>query len=195
MMGNQEVLCAEKIAFFINVYNALIVHATVAHGVPANVVARLKFFRKANYVIGGSSFSADDMEHGVLRSNAVAPSSLGSLLGIKFLQKNQFPAGDPREQLSVSPLDPRIHFALVCGAKSCPPIKLYTPDNLDEGLQVLTILPTCMHSLSRCGKRCLGETDCLSKVKAFVAVGECCMWKLYPHSTVHTCWFLETRLQ
>lgn len=36
----------------------------------------------------------------------------------------------------VSPVDPRIHFALVCGAKSCPPIKLYTPDNLDEGLQV-----------------------------------------------------------
>ena len=35
----------------------------------------------------------------------------------------------------VDPMDPRIHFALVCGAKSCPPIKLYTPDNLEEGLQ------------------------------------------------------------
>ena len=32
------------------------------------------------------------------------------------------------------PVDPRIHFALVCGAKSCPPIKMYTPDNLEEGL-------------------------------------------------------------
>lgn len=32
-------------------------------------------------------------------------------------------------------MDPRIHFALVCGAKSCPPIKLYTPDNLEDGLQ------------------------------------------------------------
>ncbi len=32
------------------------------------------------------------------------------------------------------PRDPRIHFALVCGARSCPPIKLYTPDNLEEGL-------------------------------------------------------------
>ncbi|KAF8072648.1 Glutaredoxin [Scenedesmus sp. PABB004] len=35
----------------------------------------------------------------------------------------------------VSPLDARIHFALVCGAKSCPPIKLYAPDTLEEGLQ------------------------------------------------------------
>lgn len=34
----------------------------------------------------------------------------------------------------VDPVDPRIHFALVCGAKSCPPIKLYSADNLDEGL-------------------------------------------------------------
>lgn len=136
-------LLAEKIAFFINVYNALIVHATVAHGVPPNVVQRLRFFRKANYVIGGVPFSADDMEHGVLRNNAVAPGSIASLLGIKFLQKNQFPKGDQRAELSVSPVDPRIHFALVCGAKSCPPIKLYTPENLDEGLQVHTLPQAC----------------------------------------------------
>jgi hypothetical protein len=34
----------------------------------------------------------------------------------------------------VRPLDARIHFALVCGAKSCPPIKLYSADTLEEGL-------------------------------------------------------------
>jgi hypothetical protein len=34
----------------------------------------------------------------------------------------------------VQPLDPRIHFALVCGAKSCPPIKLYSAATLEEGL-------------------------------------------------------------
>ena len=34
----------------------------------------------------------------------------------------------------INPMDPRIHFALVCGAKSCPPIKLYTPALLEEGL-------------------------------------------------------------
>lgn len=31
-------------------------------------------------------------------------------------------------------MDKRIHFALVCGAKSCPPIRVYTPEELDEGL-------------------------------------------------------------
>ena len=31
-------------------------------------------------------------------------------------------------------MDPRIHFSLVCGAKSCPPIKLYSADNIQEAL-------------------------------------------------------------
>lgn len=35
---------------------------------------------------------------------------------------------------AVQPMDKRIHFALVCGAKSCPPIRVYTPDELEEGL-------------------------------------------------------------
>ncbi len=35
---------------------------------------------------------------------------------------------------AVQPMDKRIHFALVCGAKSCPPIRVYTPEELDEGL-------------------------------------------------------------
>jgi Protein of unknown function, DUF547 len=35
---------------------------------------------------------------------------------------------------AVQPMDKRIHFALVCGAKSCPPIRVYMPDELDEGL-------------------------------------------------------------
>jgi len=39
----------------------------------------------------------------------------------------------------VSPVDPRIHFALVCGAKSCPPIKVYTPTSLQEGLDTATM--------------------------------------------------------
>ena len=31
-------------------------------------------------------------------------------------------------------LDPRIHFGLNCGAKSCPPIRVYSPKNLDSQL-------------------------------------------------------------
>lgn len=34
----------------------------------------------------------------------------------------------------VRPVDARIHFALNCGAASCPAIKLYSTDTLEEGL-------------------------------------------------------------
>lgn len=84
----------------------------------------------------GLAAQADDIEHGILRGNATAPASLGALLKLPFLARPQFKKGDPRREYVVTPVDPRIHFALVCGAKSCPPIKLYTPDNLDDGLQV-----------------------------------------------------------
>lgn len=66
----------ERKAFFINLYNILIIHATVALGAPSNVAGRLKFFPGACYEVGGSVYSADDIEHGVLRCNRATPSSL-----------------------------------------------------------------------------------------------------------------------
>ena len=44
--------------------------------------------------------------------------------------KVMFAAGDPRLALAV-PLDARVHFALVCGAKSCPPIRVFQTKNLE----------------------------------------------------------------
>lgn len=46
-----------------------------------------------------------------------------------------FKAGDPRATLAVNPPDPRIHFALNCGAASCPAIRVFTPASLDAGLE------------------------------------------------------------
>lgn len=133
-------------AFFINIYNALIIDATVRLGSPSNLFKRLTFFGDAMYRIGPHTFSANDIEHGILRNNATSPASVGALVNFDPLKKPQLKQGDARRQLCVDPIDPRIHFALVCGAKSCPPIKMYTPDNLNEGLQVLISTLTCRAS-------------------------------------------------
>ena len=45
-----------------------------------------------------------------------------------------FAKGDPRLAVSLSYPEPRIHFALVCGAKSCPAIKTYRAKDVDETL-------------------------------------------------------------
>lgn len=41
----------------------------------------------------------------------------------------------PALTLTSQPLDPRLHFALNCGAASCPPIRVYTPARLEYGLE------------------------------------------------------------
>merc|ERR1712004_633993 len=76
------------------------------------------------YNIGGLVYSLDDIEHGVLRANKGHPAA----------KKAQFSNDDPRSNVSLTSLDPRIHFALNCGAKSCPPIRIYKEDRLDSQL-------------------------------------------------------------
>ena len=39
-----------------------------------------------------------------------------------------FGKSDPRIKIALEKGEPLIHFALVCGAKSCPPIKTYSSD-------------------------------------------------------------------
>lgn len=115
----------EALAFYINVYNALVIHAHVTLGKPTSLWGRLRFFDKVAYNIGGMHLSLNDIEQGILRGNRVGPGEWR-----KRFRSNS----DPRMRLVMDPMDPRIHFALVCGAKSCPPIKLYSPDNVQEAL-------------------------------------------------------------
>lgn len=49
---------------------------------------------------------------------------------------NQFRSSDDRISLCLPEVDPRVHFALNCGAKSCPPIRVFSPKNLERGLQL-----------------------------------------------------------
>lgn len=118
----------ELLAFSLTIYNALVIHGMITSSSPVDLSqaeSRRQFFQGTCYSIGGFEFSLDDIEHGLLRCNAVHPSS-----GLKF-----FPDGDPRAKLVLQRLDPRIHFALVCGAKSCPPVRAYSLNNLENGLQ------------------------------------------------------------
>jgi Protein of unknown function, DUF547 len=116
----------ERLAFWINLYNALIVDAVIRFGVKNSVQDVPGFFWRAAYCVGGERFSAFDIEYGVLRANARHPVMPGP----------QFGPNDPRCQHSLSRLDPRVHFALVCAARSCPPIAVYDAENIDLQLEM-----------------------------------------------------------
>ena len=115
----------QRLAFWINLYNTLVIDAVIQEGVRTSVIDTrlgiLSFFQKAAYLINGQRFSLTDIEHGVIRGNRGFP---------------YFPSTDPRLSAVIYPLDPRIHFALNCASNSCPPIGVYTPEQLDSQLDL-----------------------------------------------------------
>uniref|UniRef100_A0A4W3JU43 Zgc:152951 n=1 Tax=Callorhinchus milii TaxID=7868 RepID=A0A4W3JU43_CALMI len=110
----------EKLAFFINVYNALVIHAQIIYGQPKNVWQRYRFFNIASYVIGGEIF-LQSIENGVLRANQ---------RGIAQIMK-PFSSSDPQLKIALMEPEPLIHFALNCGARSCPAIQIFNAKDVD----------------------------------------------------------------
>jgi len=134
-LGSLSTRREEAMAFWINVYNAMVVHATAAIG-PAEggTFGRLRWYSSVSYSIGGFKFNLNDVEHGILRANAPSPANILNLLGASKLAPKTFGINDKRKKYSLATVDPRIHFALNCGASSCPPIRVYTPERLEAGL-------------------------------------------------------------
>ena len=120
----------EQLAFWLNLYNALIIDGVIAkeimQSVGSNSLRLLAFFRQTAYNVGGQRMTADDIEHGVLRGNRGHP----------MLPGPQFASKDPRLPWVVNPVDVRIHFALNCASRSCPPIQVYAAEGLDEQLDL-----------------------------------------------------------
>lgn len=109
-----------KKTFWINIYNAYF--QILSNREKLN---RKTIFSKKIIVIAQTQFSLDEIEHGLLRkyrwkwSFGYLPNPFVSAL-IK--------------KLAVQKTDYRIHFALNCGAKSCPPIAFYTFEKIDTQL-------------------------------------------------------------
>jgi hypothetical protein len=117
----------EKKAFWINLYNAY-TQAALKNN-PEQYKDRGKFFGSKKIEIAGEKFSLDDIEHDILRRSKIKW-GLGHL--------NKFFPGKTEKALRVDKLDYRLHFALNCGAKSCPPIAFYKPENINQQLDVAT---------------------------------------------------------
>ena len=118
----------EKLAFWINLYNTIVVQGIVELELASSVREVNNFFAHISYRIGNHTFSPDEIEHGILRSNARPPYRVFSV----------FRRNDPRRQFALNTSDPRIHFALVCGSRSCAPISFYEAVAIDEQLDIAT---------------------------------------------------------
>ena len=98
----------DRLAFYLNAYNALVIDAIVRRWPKIRSVMKVKgFFDKTTHRVAGKRVTLNQLENKIIR---------------------------PRFK------DARIHFALVCGAQSCPPLRSGAFDgaSLDRVLDRLT---------------------------------------------------------
>lgn len=127
---NELTTDALRITFWVNCYNAYTLYflqqtPTLVH----SFFSRGVHFTQRKITIASQKLSLDEIEHGILR-------------GLKWSAFHQminvFWKTDFIEKAVVLKPDPRIHFALNCGGKSCPPVRFYEEDKLDEQLESAT---------------------------------------------------------
>jgi len=117
-----------RLAFWLNVYNALVLHAVVARRALAGVRAVGDFFTASQYMVGGHVFSLDEIEHGLLRMNAPRVA-----FGAKPLRRD-----GPRYALAPYIFDERVHFAMYSACRSSPAPAMYAAEHLAESLERAT---------------------------------------------------------
>ncbi|OLY91125.1 Protein of unknown function, DUF547 [Cnuella takakiae] len=118
---------ALRLTFWLNGYNAFV--QILLQQEPALYTRRRAFFGRMAFVVAGMPLSLDDIEHGILRRSRI-------WWGLGFLQ-------DPLPSIfeiafRLQTPDCRIHFALNCGAASCPPIAVYRPEMIHAQLDLAT---------------------------------------------------------
>ncbi len=116
-----------KKAFWINIYNAYV--QLILSEKPELFEDRGAFFGEDRVTIAGQALSFDDIEHGIIRGSKVK-----WLLG---LIKDPF-ASEYEKTFRVDKTDGRIHFALNCGAASCPEVAVYEAKVMDQQLEIAT---------------------------------------------------------
>ena len=92
----------EKLAFYINAYNATSIQGILDGYSPSTLWGRLRFFKRREYALLNTSMTLFELEHDFIIA-----------------------AGDPR-----------IHFAIVCSSKSCPPLQSWLFDGASLGAQL-----------------------------------------------------------
>ncbi|XP_078176191.1 uncharacterized protein LOC144569613 isoform X4 [Carex rostrata] len=114
----------ERLAFWINLFNALIMHAYLAYGVPKNDIKLFSLMQKACYTIGGQSISAAEIEYIILKLKAPVH------------RPQLFKITEEHKKFSLESPEPMVLFALSCGMFSSPAVRIFSAQNVRAELQM-----------------------------------------------------------
>ncbi|XWS29341.1 hypothetical protein CRYUN_Cryun24cG0020800 [Craigia yunnanensis] len=122
----------EKLAFWINIHNSLVMHAFLAYGIPQNNVKRLFILLRAAFNIGGHTISADTIQSSILGCRVARP---GQWLRLLISSRAKFKTRDERQAYAIEHPEPLLHFALCSGNHSDPVVRAYTPKRVFQELE------------------------------------------------------------
>jgi hypothetical protein len=106
----EELPYNERLTFWINTYNALVIKGVVNH-YPITSVRKVKlfngFFSRLKFQVANKMYTLNQIEHDIIR--------------IEFVE-------------------PRVHFVLVCASSSCPPLwnRAFSAETIEERLETAT---------------------------------------------------------
>ncbi|RLN13592.1 hypothetical protein C2845_PM09G22410 [Panicum miliaceum] len=123
--------CDEQLAFWINLYNALIMHAYLAYGVPENDIKLFSLMQKACYTVGGQPVSAAEIEFVILKMKTPVHRPQLSLM----LALHKFKTSEKLKKYSIDDTEPLVLFALCCGMFSSPAVRIFSAANIRHELQ------------------------------------------------------------
>ncbi|GLT80786.1 hypothetical protein SLA2020_522080 [Shorea laevis] len=115
----------QKLAFWINTYNACIMHGYLQYGVPNSPEKFLTLMNKATLNVGGNIISAQAIEHYILRKQG-APSNA---------KEKEDKEAIVRKLYGLESMDPNVTFALCCGTRSSPAVRIYTAEGIVSELE------------------------------------------------------------
>ncbi|KZV47213.1 hypothetical protein F511_05264 [Dorcoceras hygrometricum] len=122
----------QKLAFWINMYNACVMHGFLHYGVPSvsGHEKLLTLINKANLNISGNTVSAQEIEHYILRKSA--DPLVQEIIGKDKRNSKMLVI---QELYGLEETDPNVTFALCCGTRSSPAVKIYTAEGVTAELE------------------------------------------------------------
>ncbi|KAK3123857.1 hypothetical protein QOZ80_8AG0637150 [Eleusine coracana subsp. coracana] len=121
----------EQICFWINIHNALVMHAFMAYGLQEKRMKNTDMILKAAYNVGGHSVNSHIIQSSILGCQSHRPSLWVRTL---FTPIKKSGTGSSNHPFALHP-EPLAHFALSTGAYSDPPVRLYTAKKIYHQLE------------------------------------------------------------
>uniref|UniRef100_A0A1D1XVP1 Golgin subfamily A member 2 n=1 Tax=Anthurium amnicola TaxID=1678845 RepID=A0A1D1XVP1_9ARAE len=122
----------EKLAFWINIHNASVMHAYLTNGVPPNNLKRVGFLVKAMCNVGGQIISADTIQNSILGCRTHRP---GQWLRALLSPGSKTKKVDEWQTYAIEHPEPLLHFTLCSGSHSDPAVRVYTPKRVLQELE------------------------------------------------------------